>query len=58
MERILKLKPAPDLVQAALDKVSGTSAVMIGDSVWDVEAAARLDVATVALRTGGYPWKN
>ena len=27
---------------------------MVGDSTWDVEAAARLDVPTIAVRTGGY----
>ena len=32
-------KPAPDLLQVAIDKVSGTSAIKIGDSVWDCRAA-------------------
>ena len=30
------------------------SAVMVGDSVWDVEAAARADLKTVAVLTGGF----
>ena len=47
-------KPNPDLVQTALDKVGGGEAVMIGDSVWDVEAAKRAGIATVAVRTGGF----
>ena len=47
-------KPEPDLVQAAIDKAGGGDAVMIGDSVWDVEAAKRIGVATVAVRTGGF----
>ena len=47
-------KPAPDLVQVAVDKVGGGPAVMVGDSVWDVHAAARAGVPTLAVRTGGY----
>jgi phosphoglycolate phosphatase-like HAD superfamily hydrolase len=47
-------KPAPDLVQAALDKAHATGAVMIGDSTWDAEAALKLDVPTFAVRTGGF----
>jgi len=49
-------KPKPDLVHAALDKVNGRpeDALMIGDSVWDVEAAARAGVETLAVRTGGF----
>lgn len=53
-DEVQQTKPAPDLVQVALDKVSGASAIMIGDSVWDVEAAAKLGIATIGLRTGGY----
>ena len=47
-------KPAPDLVQTAMSKVKGRSAVMIGDSTWDAEAAKRIDVPTYAVRTGGF----
>ena len=49
-------KPEPDLVVAALD-VAGVPpgrAVMVGDSVWDVEAADRAGVPCVAVLTGGY----
>jgi HAD superfamily hydrolase (TIGR01509 family) len=49
-----KTKPNPDLVQAARDKVGGGDAVMIGDSIWDVEAADRVGVPTIAVRTGGF----
>jgi HAD superfamily hydrolase (TIGR01509 family) len=49
-----KTKPNPDLVQAARDKVGGGDAVMIGDSVWDVEAAKRVEIPTIAVRTGGF----
>jgi len=49
-------KPEPDLVHAALDKVDGepADAMLIGDTVWDVKAAARAGVETLAVRTGGF----
>jgi HAD superfamily hydrolase (TIGR01549 family) len=50
-----KTKPEPDLVNAALDKAGRDGeAMMIGDTVWDVEAAARADVPTLAVLTGGF----
>jgi HAD superfamily hydrolase (TIGR01509 family) len=49
-----KTKPDPDLVNTALEKAGGGDAVMIGDSVWDVEAAKRADIPTIAVRTGGF----
>src|SRR5947208_207396 len=48
-----RTKPEPDLVQAARDKVDAGEAVMVGDSVWDVEAAKRVGIPTIAVRTGG-----
>ncbi|NAZ82179.1 HAD-IA family hydrolase [Kineococcus sp. R8] len=47
-------KPEPDVVQAALDRVGASSGVMLGDSTWDVVAAGKLDVPTIAVRTGGF----
>lgn len=47
-------KPDPDLVQTALDKLSTDTAVMVGDTPWDVEAARRAGVETVAVLTGGF----
>jgi HAD superfamily hydrolase (TIGR01509 family) len=47
-------KPAPDLVRAALDKAGTESAVMIGDTRWDIEAAAKAGVETICLMTGGW----
>jgi HAD superfamily hydrolase (TIGR01549 family) len=47
-------KPAPDLVHSALDKIGGGPAVMVGDSVYDCEAAANADVDTIAVLTGGF----
>ena len=47
-------KPAPDLVQAALDRAGSTRAVMVGDSVWDIGAAKRAGIPAVGLRCGGF----
>jgi len=47
-------KPEPDLVQAAREKAGGGDAVMVGDSTWDVEAAKRAGIETIAIRTGGF----
>jgi HAD superfamily hydrolase (TIGR01509 family) len=47
-------KPAPDLIQVALDKAAATEAVMVGDSIWDAEAAKRAGVPTIGLLTGGF----
>jgi len=50
-------KPAPDLLQVALKKLgAGTddSSVMIGDSVWDVEAAKNAGMPAIAVRSGGF----
>jgi HAD superfamily hydrolase (TIGR01509 family) len=49
-------KPAPDLVKSALSKVGGSAedAVMVGDTPWDVKAAAQTGVGTLAVLTGGF----
>lgn len=49
-------KPEPDLVKAALERGGGPAqdAVMVGDTPWDVKAAARAGVRTVAVLTGGF----
>ncbi len=47
-------KPEPDLVKAAVEKAGGGAAVMVGDSIWDVEAAKRAGLETVAVLTGGF----
>jgi len=46
-------KPEPDLVEAALEKAGTRDAVMIGDTMWDIEAAKRAGIETLAVRTGG-----
>jgi phosphoglycolate phosphatase-like HAD superfamily hydrolase len=50
-------KPQPDLVVAALGKAGGgdsSPATMIGDTPWDVKAAGRAEVETIAVLTGGF----
>jgi HAD superfamily hydrolase (TIGR01509 family) len=49
-------KPEPDLVDAALAKAGAdaSQAVMIGDTPFDVEAAKRAGVPTIAVLTGGF----
>lgn len=49
-------KPDPDIVCAALAKARGgpESTLMVGDTPYDIEAAGRAGVASVALRCGGY----
>lgn len=48
-------KPAPDIVRAALEAVGGRpeDAVMVGDTVYDVRAAAAAGVDCIALMSGG-----
>jgi len=52
-------KPDPDIVKAALRKAGATaaSALLIGDTPHDIEAARRAGVRTVALRCGGW-WND
>ncbi|CAI9404647.1 HAD family hydrolase [Nocardioides sp. T2.26MG-1] len=47
-------KPDPELLDEALAKVGGGRAVMVGDAVWDVEAANAQGIPTIGLLCGGY----
>jgi HAD superfamily hydrolase (TIGR01549 family) len=47
-------KPEPDIVSAALAKVNGDSGIMVGDSIYDAQAAAKLGIPTLGVRTGGF----
>jgi len=47
-------KPEPDLILAALEKAKTESAVMVGDTPWDVEAASKVGVETLCVITGGW----
>ena len=49
-----KSKPEPDIVAAAMAKVAGASAIMVGDSVYDAQAAAKLNIPTLGVRAGGF----
>jgi HAD superfamily hydrolase (TIGR01549 family) len=53
-EDVQNTKPDPDLVLAAMEKVEGSEAVMVGDSTFDCEAATRAGIQTVAVMTGGF----
>ena len=49
-----RTKPHPDAIEAALDKAGTRDAVMVGDSRWDIEAAANAGLETVCVLTGGW----
>jgi hypothetical protein len=54
-------KPAPDTVAPALGKLPGIGAAevtVVGDTPYDIEAAAEYGIATVALRSGKLPTKR
>ena len=53
-EDVDSTKPEPDLVHVALDRAGGGAAVMIGDSVWDCEAARRAGIPSIGVLTGGF----
>jgi len=48
-------KPAPDLIEQTLRRLGDVdAAIFVGDTVYDVEAAARAGIGCVALRSGGF----
>lgn len=49
-------KPAPDIVEAALNKgkMAANQVVMLGDSPYDIESAGIAGVGVIALRCGGF----
>lgn len=50
-------KPAPDLLQVALQKLgepTDAPSVMVGDSVYDVQAANSAGMPTIVVRSGGF----
>jgi HAD superfamily hydrolase (TIGR01509 family) len=49
-------KPSPDIVLSALSKLNDPPAtvVMLGDTPYDIEAARKAGVDTIALRSGGF----
>lgn len=51
-------KPYPDIFQAAMSKlhrVSAAEAMVIGDSPYDAEAARKIDIRSLGVRSGGFP---
>ncbi|MCE7010848.1 HAD family hydrolase [Kibdelosporangium philippinense] len=52
-EDVSETKPAPELLEVALGKVSVERASVVGDSVWDCDAASRSGLPSVGTLTGG-----
>ncbi|HWF70783.1 MAG TPA: HAD family hydrolase [Mycobacterium sp.] len=52
-----RAKPHPDIVASALERIQAdsTEAIMLGDTVWDVQAGRRAGVPTAAVLSGGIP---
>jgi HAD superfamily hydrolase (TIGR01549 family) len=51
---VSEAKPEPEVFQVALEQSGGDSrAVVVGDTVWDVQAAKRAGLACVGVLTGG-----
>lgn len=51
-------KPCPDIFEAAMAKVAPLApdqAVVVGDTPWDAKAAAKLGLAMIGFRCGGFP---
>jgi len=51
-------KPCPDIFEAALGKVAPLGpgdAVVVGDTTWDMKAAAKIGIEAVAVRCGRFP---
>jgi len=50
-------KPCPDIFAAALAKAAPAAAdeaIVVGDTPWDVKAAAKLGLRTIGFRSGGF----
>jgi HAD superfamily hydrolase (TIGR01549 family) len=56
-EDVENTKPAPDLLQVALEKIgepADTPAFVVGDSVYDVAAAKNAGMPAIVVRSGGF----
>ena len=52
-----KSKPFPDIFQAALEKlgkINKKNVVVVGDTAYDAEAAAKINLKTIGVLTGGW----
>jgi HAD superfamily hydrolase (TIGR01509 family) len=57
-DEVAHSKPDPDIFAAALAKVAPLGAdevIVVGDTPYDMEAAATLGITTVGFRSGGFP---
>jgi HAD superfamily hydrolase (TIGR01509 family) len=53
-----KSKPFPDIFEAALQRLGDVTpehALVVGDTPYDIEAAGKIGIRTVALLCGGFP---
>ena len=53
-----RTKPAPDIFATALRKVAPLAAdevIVVGDTPYDIEAAAKCGIAAIGLRSGKFP---
>ena len=55
-KEVQRSKPDPDAVAVALDRIgyAASEVVMVGDTEYDIDSAAQLDVNTIAFRCGGW----
>jgi len=56
-EDVEQTKPAPDLLQVALKKIGepvDAPSIVVGDSVYDIEAAANAGMPAIVVRSGGF----
>jgi len=53
---VAESKPEPDIFGSALDKVGGDpdAVIAVGDTIYDVEAARRIGIATIGLTSGPF----
>jgi HAD superfamily hydrolase (TIGR01509 family) len=59
-DQVKYAKPDPDLFLAAAERLSVpiTTAIVVGDSIWDMLAAARCRALGVGLLSGGYGFEE
>ncbi|WP_062018573.1 HAD family hydrolase [Aureimonas sp. AU4] len=56
-EDVERTKPAPDIFATALGKLDGigpAEVIVVGDTPYDIEAALQSQIATIAVRSGGF----